>query len=133
VYASSIRTLESGWYSLLKGESLPPRLFPLPPAVEVYLQMSGRLSVRTPPDLTNVREVLQFSHQQGADEKEQGEKTMTKGAWTPRAYRIRNAVAAVVFLLAWYQMYRLAFPEECRGVSVHETSELCQKMLVEAS
>lgn len=58
---------------------------------------------------------------------------MSKGTWTPRAYRIRNFVLAAVFLLAWYQMYQMAFPEECRGVSVHQMSDDCQRMVVEAS
>lgn len=58
---------------------------------------------------------------------------MREGNWTPRAYRVRNFIAAAVLLFAWYQMYQMAFPEECRGVSVHEMSDFCRKQVVEAS
>jgi len=58
---------------------------------------------------------------------------MSKGAWTPRAYRLRNFVLAAVFLFAWYQMYQASFPEECRGMSTHEMSETCQRQAVKAS
>ena len=74
--------------------------------------------------------MLQFSHKQFTNQKG---RQMSKGAWTPRAYRLRNFVLAAMFLFAWYQMYQASFPEECRGVSVHEMSDTCQKQVVEAS
>lgn len=47
--------------------------------------------------------------------------------------RLRNFVLAAVFLFAWYQMYQVSFPDECRGVSVHEMSDACQRQVVKAS
>jgi hypothetical protein len=58
---------------------------------------------------------------------------MSKGAWTPRAYRLRNFLVATVFLFVWYQMYVTSLPEECRGVSIHEMSDECERMVVNAS
>lgn len=57
----------------------------------------------------------------------------SKGTWTPRAYRLRNFLLAAVFLFAWYQMYQMSFPEECRGVAFHEMSDACQRQTVRAS
>jgi hypothetical protein len=50
--------------------------------------------------------------------------------WTRRGRLVRNAVLALLFLAAVSALNTWSTPEECRGVSPKEWSDMCKKVML---